>query len=226
MNRFSGESLLIAPLSKFFLLAALGVAAIGLSGGAATAGVMLPAPDIWVSSANVMYNGVSDQFLVMGNAATLEYPESTVQNLYYGNGMNVAARMTLNATIDENGDLAGGTFNIVGSTMKVGPTVSLLSGTLTDLQEAAFTSAGKLEFSAVVASNPNPGQGFYDIFGPEVVLSFGNLGAGNSFTSSFMVAGFATADVGRPVPEPASFALWAVGAPLLTLRRRRANDKR
>lgn len=205
-----------------------------VTGASVEAGVMLPAPDINVMPLSVVYNasatpinlggGISVaqyEFFAMGAANTLEFPESTLQDLWAGNGTTMRAKFTMNAIIDSAGNLSSGSFSVVGSTAQSGPTISLLSGTLTDLQHAAFTSAGVLEFSGNVDTNPNPGQGFYDIFGSEVVLSFGSLGAGNSFAATFMVNGSSSADIGRPVPEPASAVVWIAGLSAIGLRRRR-----
>ena len=143
--------------------------------------------------------------------------ESGTQTLSLGSAGFGPAVFSMNANVDENGNVSGGTFSIVGDDPYTAPntTVSLLSGTFTHLREA-LTNAGILEFDATMI-----GGAFASIFGPEVVIKIGSLGVGNTFLDDFFILSQGSLNVGKPVPEPTTFVAWGIGAASLLFRRRR-----
>ncbi|MEO1526305.1 MAG: PEP-CTERM sorting domain-containing protein [Planctomycetota bacterium] len=161
----------------------------------------------------------AEQLVVRGFAAPDRFITSTGSHtlLLTGNPGQGPAVFTMTADIDESGDLLGGSFDIMGDDPFVSPdaTVSLLNGTFTNVQ-GALTTAGILEFEA-----SSIGGAFAGLFGSEVVIKIGGLSTGNSFLNDFFLAGLGTANVGRPVPEPTTFAMWGLGMGALVLRRRR-----
>ena len=130
---------------------------------------------------------------------------------------------TLDAVITPSGVLqSGGTFEVTGTTSTgpgTSPSIPLLKGTLTEINASMLSSQGTLEFKAVLDSSNSQ---FSSVFGSEVVLNITGLGAGIDFSATYFTTSSATADIGRPVPEPSAAVIWCLGLCILSGRRLRS----
>ncbi len=120
-----------------------------------------------------------------------------------------AALFRLDAAVDSSGNLSGGNLIIHGARSSGDERVTLLKATLTQIDTSAFNSSGHLEFLANVTqthvSMPD--------FGSVVGVKINSLNSGLSFGQTFTSINMASANIGRPVPEPSS--IFAMGATLL-----------
>ncbi|MEL6108269.1 MAG: PEP-CTERM sorting domain-containing protein [Planctomycetota bacterium] len=218
------------------LVAIAAIALIGTSKTPKASAGVIP-PDIQVSLTYLVYNNADATFdppgfpashvpdaqqLRAGGFAVADRFVTSAGNLTLDLGSDGPGPATfeMTADIDESGDLLGGSFEIFGDdpfddAVSGDTSVSLLSGSFTDVR-GALETAGVLEFEA-----DSIGGAFANLFGSEVVIKIGGLSTGNSFLHDFFVAGFGSANVGRPVPEPSTFAVWCIGAGALLVRRRR-----
>ena len=186
------------------------------------AGVLLP--DISVGPINGMYDN-NGQLQLMGAATPLLTENGTEDIFFNVGGASVPGMFSLAASVDSNGLSSGnfsiqGTFDATAGTLGSpnDPNVVLLSGTLTEVRTAAFSS-GKLSF----VSDQNIGGTLAPLFGDEVVINLDTGGQFNSFTVMMFTGG--SADVGKPVPEPGSAMMWAMLALAPFVVRKRKTSK-
>lgn len=211
-----------------------------------------PGPDIFLSSLTAIYDPGSDLLVIGGSAWQFTLPDATQKRIYFGNGTQATQDLLadfsipiplpgpgytgyfmLNATVDGNGVFSTGEFAVVGylaSDPGGAPdpsppaTVTLLRGTITEMHSTAF-DVGKIDFVAKSLSSDIAGM--KDLFGGQVGIKFNANYAPNSsqaisFSNFIPVLGNGSGDLGRPVPEPASMAVWASALMLgVTVRRRR-----
>ncbi|EMI17040.1 hypothetical protein RMSM_06039 [Rhodopirellula maiorica SM1] len=203
----------------------------------AHAGVMTtaPAPDIEILGVGAIYDAGSDQFFAFGSATRFKSLSGIDAILPDKHSLERAAAIDpyaaaiktgvfeMQATIKPGGEVAAfkpdgtvatNTFTIHGSLNDAAPTdeIVLLKGTITEMNMAVFSTSGVLEFMATGVSGELSkyyGGAFAEAF-LKMTLSVvepNPVTAGAyRFESSFMAAG--QADVAKPVPEPASMAIW------------------
>ena len=169
-------------------------------------------PDIVSQFIDVTYNATSDELTASGFALELDDDGSVPAEAIAGGTFD------LSATIDDAGNLVGGTIAIGGTVASLGfNSGTLLTGTLTAF---GFPDAGS-----------NPFEFLFDVTGGDAAALYGGgsvpagvilsgTGFGGNFTSDFdnlssgTGTGIAVANVGT-VPVPA--ALWLFGSGLLGL---------
>ena len=183
--------------------------------GAASAGIIseILSPDIAVAFLKAKYDDSSDLLELDGFAVTLENPGGILQNIFAGLNSNSAGTFSLDATIDESGEFTSGDYEIRGVLNQADAPVTLLKGTLTEAYTAAFESNGQLEFRATADSGTL--SNLFDDLPRGIGIRVHNV-RGFSFAGSFQnFGGFnydylsASADIGRPVPEPSSVAAFS-----------------
>lgn len=179
----------------------------------AVAGLILqnPGPDIYGSPLSAIYNPTllgpafssydPKDFLVAGSASQLRLADnSTVQILGPG-----AFSMVVNAESD--GSINSGSFSVEGFLAGSSSTtsVTLLAGTITELE---LSMIGDGMFDAIAE---NVSGELADLFvanaSESVGLHFTGFGPQTSFVS-FMSFNNGNVNIGRPVPEPSSAALF------------------
>ncbi|QEG42467.1 hypothetical protein [Roseimaritima ulvae] len=130
-----------------------------------------------------------------------------------GSGMPIpagaAGLFRLDAFFDAGGNFTGGTFLIEGAHSPADSRVTLLKGTITEMDDAAFNSSGNLEFLGTSTIRDDSLADFGPV-GSLVGIKFNSGASANTFSwiADFSTM-FGTADVGRPVPEPASLTAFA-----------------
>ena len=152
------------------------------------------------TGAGVTDPGVNVPLGFMGNTSGIPIP-SFVSGLF-----------RLTGTLDGSGNFTG---NVVveGSLSAADPKVELLNVTLTAI-ETAMVGDGKLEFLGTLAS-AHSSMPLFGMVGGQMGVKFnapdtistGGFSFSDSFTYTMMNT--ASADLGRPVPEPASMAIFA-----------------
>ncbi len=204
-----------------------------------------PHPDI--SFTNGMYSySATNEFKMVGNATSLRrngVNEEIVLGTYNGvnaftNGVNWSAmpigvanmmsgQFLITMNVDSTGNLIGtGSFEVRGALKPAtgfSPNVSLLAGTITDLDASLFNNSDGNYGRLFLAATPVSGAFVDDgTFNSDVLIKIGGLDKTLDFSASFLTHMNASADVGRPVPEPTTFAIWAIGCSgLVVVRRRR-----
>ncbi len=166
-------------------------------------------PDISATSVIATYNASSQKLSLRGSAVSLKDSDNVLHNIFKGNNSNKAGSFSLDAFIDSSGAFQSGSFEIKGTLTKSSSAVTLLKGTLTEANTSVF-SQGQLEFLATA----DPTSSLAHLFSSNVGgtgIKLANLNGG-SFASFTPLVGFfstGTADIGRPVPEPASLSIFA-----------------
>lgn len=206
-------------------------------------------PDI-VTSFGVMYHSPQNVLRLQGSSGIIRTPSNPnpgSNNLFLGQNPFLAppsmpAIFMLQAEFNTSGVFQGGWFSVEGASsasatstfsaadnaVRISPTptlthdpdVSLLSGTLTDLNAAVMGSGTRLQFTAGSLSGE-----FASIFGDEVVLTTnefaGPMSLASLLTQFQLSGGSGSADIGRPVPEPSSALVWGSVIAIGCVRRRR-----
>ena len=177
-------------------------------------------PDIVSGFIDVSYDASTQAFSASGFSLELKISGNSPEQITNGN-------FNLDATIDNNGSLFGGTLTIGGTIASLGfNSGTLVTGTLTAF---GFPDDGGdlLEFHFDVTSGDAA-----SLYGPRGGIILGNSGFDGYFSADFdnLAAGITgtgfgatdTASIATPVPA----ALWLFGSGLLCLagitRRRRA----
>ncbi|TWT54686.1 hypothetical protein Pla22_23360 [Rubripirellula amarantea] len=187
-------------------------------------------PDIAVGGLAGMYNADSDDLYLQGAAGSIKMttdPSDAGQTIYLGTGGGGPKRASglfmLNATVQDAGLVQPSatarsatanqhTFSITGAFNQSAGTlgtaddtnVVLLQGTLTEARLAAFETLSRIDFVATVT-----GGALSNLFEPEILIKVDTGSSFNSFAYTVNGFGAGSADVGKPVPEPASLAIWS-----------------
>ena len=191
---------------KSTLLGVCALAAVGMGSaqGAPLNLTLLDTPDILSSFITVNYIAGAQSLTAQGFAIQLDAPP--VQSITDGT-------FDLVASIDNGGNLLGGTLDIGGTIAGLSTTSTLLTGTLTDF---GFPDAGG-----------DPLEFLFNVTGGDAATLYGGIGAvggvilsgfslpASLFTEDWTSGAFqAVADV-APVPLPAAF--WMFGSALIGL---------
>lgn len=175
----------------------------------ADAGILFEAldrPDLNVAFVTNTYTASSNEFSSTGFAMSVE-TENGLQPIPISN-------FVLNALVDDTGLLGNSTFSVT----TIAGNVTLLKGTLTDVE----FDGSHLQFLADVDEIDSTFVAFG--FGSEVGIQLNSVGGAN-FLGDFSAAA-GTADIGRPVPEPSTFLMFAaVAIPgILSVKRKKRSS--
>ena len=195
-------------------------------------------PDITVTNVQGSFDSTNGALSLFGNAIVLTGPDQSMEDIYYGiNSSSInpfsRGRFELNAVVDANGNISSGTFSVKGVTVSSSSSLmsqmlsvmtttnaTLLEGTLKEMNLSFPTSGSTQKFNTEIRAEGNGGTRFSE-FGSFVMINLSSASTADSFLTSFQLSG-GTMDVARAVPEPGSGMLWAAGAFVVLLRRRRS----
>ena len=163
----------------------------------------------------------ADRFITQTGVHNLTYGDQTgMTGVNYGH-----AEFVMRANISQQSPtgpaiFSGGSFELIGDNPFVNgeTTVSLLSGTFTSM--TGKIANNNLEFVGAVDAGEFATSDLFGVTGTQVIFKLGNLGGVSSFFADFTVVG-TSSNLGRPVPEPSTLAVWCIGAGTLVLGRRR-----
>lgn len=184
-----------------------------LIGGAAQAALLnleLLLPDVESGFIDVQYDADSDLFTASGFALTLDFDGEPPPDEDILDGL-----FSLSLFVDENGVPAGGTIEITGSVLDLGP--DLLTGNITEFGFMDSPGGEIFEFVFDVTGGDLAPQ-----FGPlgGVILDAVDSGFGGTFDTSFANSGFSGVADTAPIPEPATGLSLLMGAAVWQARRR------
>lgn len=201
----------------------------------AHAGVMttVPPPDIYVAGLWATYDG--SEFVSQGEAMMYKpllgddvniLPDKYSATL----GATSSGLFQMQANITADGTISEASFTVHGSlgTASTGEVV-LLSGTITEMNMAVFSTSHILEFKVTDKEFTGTLAPFFQSqYGGAVIkMTLQSWHYGDSlytFTDAFGATG--AANIGRPVPEPASMAIWGSVLVVGSVFSRRRNRSR
>tara|TARA_R110002073_G_scaffold315639_2_gene488293 strand:+ start:3386 stop:4012 length:627 start_codon:yes stop_codon:yes gene_type:complete len=202
----------------------------------AHAGVMTtaPTPDIYVAGLWATYDG--SEFVSQGEAMMYKPPLGDDVNILpdgYSTllGATSSGVFEMRATITADGAISDASFTVHGSlgTASTGEVV-LLRGTVTEMNMAVFSTSRLLEFKVTDKDDVTGvlAPMFQSQYGGAVIkmtLQSWHYGVSPyTFTDAFGATG--AANIGRPVPEPASMAIWGSVLVVGSVFSRRRNRNR
>lgn len=184
-----------------------------LIGGAAQAALLnleLLLPDVESGFIDVQYDADSDLFTASGFALTLDFDGEPPPDENILDGL-----FSLSLIVDENGVPGGGTIEITGNVLDLGP--DLLTGNITEFGFMDSPGGEIFEFVFDVTGGDLAPQ-----FGPlgGVILDAVDSGFGGTFDTSFANSGFSGVSDTAPIPEPATGLSLLMGAAVWQARRR------
>lgn len=204
------RSLVVACVLAIFSLGVAQAAPLNLGG------IQFNVPDIFVSQVSVSYNAGTQQLTASGNATSLDRG-SQVDIISGSCFFGFFGCFNLTATVDNAGNLSGGSFDIAGTVAGLGAGPTLLSGNLTAI---GFPNAGgdPLEFLFTVTGGDAAGL---FVGASNGIVMNGSGVPGTLFTSNFSNSGNGGADI-APNPEPSTIVmlLSTMGVGLYFVRKR------
>jgi len=170
-------------------------------------------PDIAVGWVNVSYKADTDTFLAEGEPQSLKVTPGDQLNIEAPT-VSPPRKFVLTGTIDDSGNLNGGSLTITGKVPSLGFDGTLLTGNLTAFASQAGAVSGPIEL-------PDAFRFLFDVTGGVAASLYdaaGFAGNVNLVVKSGFAGGFSSdfdgvngmVNVQAVVPEPASLILWSV----------------